>query len=238
SLETLFNRWYSEDWGTKLTVCGAIIGWTRGTGLMSGNNIIAEGIEKVGVRTFSQKEMAFNILGLLTPAIVNLCQEEPVMADLNGGLQFIENLKEFTTKLRTDLIENSDIRRAVSIESSIEQKVVNGEGVDANYTKATVQPRANMTFAFPGMKSYEEIKSVSPDLEGMLDLSSVIVVTGFAEVGPWGNARTRWEMEATGEFSLEGCIEMAWIMGLIKYFNGKIKGKTYVGWVDAKTQQP
>ena len=238
SLETLFNRWYSEDWGTKLTVCGAIIGWTRGTGLMSGNNIIAEGIEKVGVRTFSQKEMAFNILGLLTPAIVNLCQEEPVMADLNGGLQFIENLKEFTTKLRTDLIENSDIRRAVSIESSIEQKVVNGEGVDANYTKATVQPRANMTFAFPGMKSYEEIKLVSPDLEGMLDLSSVIVVTGFAEVGPWGNARTRWEMEATGEFSLEGCIEMAWIMGLIKYFNGKIKGKTYVGWVDAKTQQP
>ncbi|GEQ68095.1 hypothetical protein JCM33374_g1762, partial [Metschnikowia sp. JCM 33374] len=238
SLETLFNRWYSEDWGTKLTVCGAIIGWTRGTGLMSGNNIIAEGIEKVGVRTFSQKEMAFNILGLLTPAIVNLCQEEPVMADLNGGLQFIDNLKEFTSKLRTDLVENSDIRRAVSIESSIEQKVVNGEGVDANYTQATVQPRANMTFAFPGMKSYEEVKQVSPDLEGMLDLSSVIVVTGFAEVGPWGNARTRWEMEASGEFSLEGCIEMAWIMGLIKYFNGKIKGKTYVGWVDAKTQQP
>lgn len=238
SLETLFNRWYSEDWGTKLTVCGAIIGWTRGTGLMSANNIIAEGIEKVGVRTFSQKEMAFNILGLLTPAVVNLCQEQPVMADLNGGLQFIENLKEFTTKLRTDLIDNADVRRAVSIESAIEHKVVNGENADANYQAVTVKPRANMTFAFPEMRPYEEIKLVAPELEGMLDLESVIVVTGFSEVGPWGNSRTRWEMEAFGEFSLEGCIEMAWIMGLIKYHNGNLKGKPYTGWVDAKSQAP
>ncbi|EAZ62811.2 Fatty acid synthase subunit alpha Includes: Acyl carrier 3-oxoacyl-[acyl-carrier-protein] reductase (Beta-ketoacyl reductase) 3-oxoacyl-[acyl-carrier-protein] synthase (Beta-ketoacyl synthase) [Scheffersomyces stipitis CBS 6054] len=238
SLETLFNRWYSEDWGTKLTICGAIIGWTRGTGLMGGNNIIAEGIEKLGVRTFSQKEMAFNILGLMTPAIVQLCQEEPVMADLNGGLQFIENLKEFTSKLRADLTETAEVRRAVSIETSIEQKVVNGDNVDANYSKVTVQPRANMKFDFPTLKPYEEIKKISPDLEGMLDLSSVIVVTGFSEVGPWGNARTRWEMESKGEFSLEGAIEMAWIMGLIKYHNGNLKGKPYSGWVDAKTQVP
>ncbi|KAG7192262.1 3-oxoacyl-[acyl-carrier-protein] synthase [Scheffersomyces spartinae] len=238
SLETLFNRWYSEDWGTKLTVCGAIIGWTRGTGLMSANNIIAEGIEKLGVRTFSQKEMAFNILGLLTPEVVQLCQEEPVMADLNGGLQFIENLKEFTSKLRVDLLDTADVRRAVSIESSIEQKVVNGHNVDANYSKVTVQPRANMKFEFPNLKSYDEIKKLAPDLEGLLDLESTIVVTGFSEVGPWGNARTRWEMEANGEFSMEGTIEMAWIMGLIKYHNGNLKGKPYTGWIDAKTQQP
>jgi fatty acid synthase subunit alpha len=238
SLETLFNRWYSEDWGSKLTVCGAVIGWTRGTGLMSANNIIAEGIEKIGVRTFSQKEMAFNILGLLTPQIVKLCQEEPVMADLNGGLQFIENLKDFTSKLRSDLMESAEVRRAVSIESAIEQKVVNGDNVDANYTKVTVQPRANMKFDFPTLKSYDDIKKVAPELEGMLDLESVVVVTGFAEVGPWGNARTRWEMESKGEFSLEGAIEMAWIMGFIKYHNGNLKGKPYSGWVDAKTQTP
>ena len=238
SLETLFNRWYSEDWGSKLTVCGAVIGWTRGTGLMSANNIIAEGIEKLGVRTFSQKEMAFNILGLLTPEIVQLCQEEPVMADLNGGLQFIDNLKDFTSKLRTDLLETADIRRAVSIESAIEQKVVNGDNVDANYSKVMVEPRANMKFDFPTLKSYDEIKQIAPELEGMLDLENVVVVTGFAEVGPWGNSRTRWEMEAYGEFSLEGAIEMAWIMGFIKYHNGNLKGKPYSGWVDTKTQTP
>ena len=238
ALETLFNRWYSENWGSKLTICGTIIGWTRGTGLMSANNIIAEGIEKAGVRTFSQKEMAFNILGLLTPELVKTCQEEPILADLNGGLQYLENLKDFTNKLRTDLMNTSDVKRAVSIESSIEQKVINGDDVDSNYNKVQVQPRSNMKFDFPGMKSYKEIKNIAPDLEGLLDLESIVVITGFAEVGPWGNARTRWEMEAFGEFSLEGSIEMAWIMGLIKYHNGKLKGKSYSGWVDAKTETP
>ena len=127
SLETLFNRWHSESWANQLTVCGAIIGWTRGTGLMSANNIIAEGIEKMGVRTFSQKEMAFNLLGLLTPEVVELCQKSPVMADLNGGLQFVPELKEFTAKLRKELVETSEVRKAVSIETALEHKVVNGK---------------------------------------------------------------------------------------------------------------
>jgi len=238
ALETLFNRWYSESWSSFLTICGAVIGWTRGTGLMSGNNMIAEGIEKLGVRTFSQKEMAFNILGLMTPEVVRMCEDGPVMADLNGGLQFIENLREFTNDLRTDINNTSDIRRAVSIETAIEHKVVNGEQADSPFNKASVKPKANMTFDFPEMSPYDAVKSKAPELEGMLDLDRVIVVTGFSEVGPWGNSRTRWEMESKGEFSLEGCIEMAWIMGFIKYFNGSIKGKQYAGWVDAKTNQP
>ena len=76
-------------------------------------------------------------------------------------------------------------------------------------------------------------------LRGMLDLEKVIVVTGFAEVGPWGSSRTRWEMEARGEFTIEGCIEMAWMMGYIKHFDGRLKdGSLYVGWVDAKSGEP
>ncbi|KAG7914259.1 hypothetical protein KL905_005406 [Ogataea polymorpha] len=237
-LETLFNRWHSESWSSYLTICGTVIGWTRGTGLMSGNNIIAEGIEKLGVRTFSQKEMAFNILGLMTPEVVKLCEEAPIMADLNGGLQFVENLREYTNKLRSDINRTSDVRRAVSVETAIEHKIVNGSGADDPFNKAEIKPRANMKFEFPNLKSYKELKAMAPDLEGMLDLERVIVITGFAEVGPWGSSRTRWEMEACGEFSLEGCIEMAWIMGYIKYFNGSIKGKQYTGWVDAKTNEP
>ena len=240
SLETLFNRWYSENWANQLTVCGAVIGWTRGTGLMSANNIIAEGIEKMGVRTFSQKEMAFNLLGLMTPEVVELCQKMPVMADLNGGLQFLNDLKVFTNKLRSELYETSDIRKAVSLESSMEYKVVAGEKMaDVGYSKVEVNPRANIDLQFPVFeKSHEEIKALAPDLEGMLDLDNVIVVTGFSEVSPWGSSRTRWEMEAFGEFSLEGCVEMAWMMGLIKYHSGPLKGKPYNGWVDAKTNVP
>ncbi|KAK7422247.1 beta subunit of fatty acid synthetase [Neonectria punicea] len=238
-LETLFNRWHSESWANYLTICGAVIGWTRGTGLMSGNNIVAEGVEAFGVRTFSQQEMAFNLLGLMSPTLVDLCQSEPVFADLNGGLQFIPNLNETMTKLRKDIMETSEIRRAVSKESAIENTIVNGAASEVLYKKKTIDPRANIKFDFPNRPDWKtEIAPHHETLKGMVDLEKVVVVAGFAEVGPWGNSRTRWEMESQGEFSLEGCVEMAWIMGLIKNHNGPIKGKPYAGWVDAKTGDP
>ncbi|KAL3420132.1 Fatty acid synthase subunit alpha 7 [Phlyctema vagabunda] len=238
-LETLFNRWHSESWGNFLTICGAVIGWTRGTGLMGGNNIVAEGVEAYGVRTFSQQEMAFNLLGLMSPSIVDLCQVEPVFADLNGGLQFIPNLNALMQKLRKDIMETSEVRQAVTKETAIENKIVNGEDSEALYKKVTIEPRANIKFDFPNLPDWKtEVEPLNENLKGMVDLEKVVVVTGFAEVGPWGNSRTRWEMEAYGQFSLEGCVEMAWIMGLIKNHNGPIKGKHYAGWVDSKTGEP
>jgi len=238
-LETLFNRWHSEDWADYLTICGAVIGWTRGTGLMSGNNIVAEGVERYGVRTFSQQEMAFNLLGLMSADIVDICQHEPVMADLNGGLQFIEDLNAMMRKLRKEIMDTSEVRQAVTKENAIENKIVNGEASETLYKKKVIEPRANIKFDFPNLPDWKnDIAPLNDQLKGMVDLEKVVVVTGFAEVGPWGNSRTRWEMEAYGEFSLEGCVEMAWIMGLIKNHKGPIKGQPYSGWVDAKTGDP
>ncbi|KAL9619278.1 MAG: hypothetical protein Q9160_006130 [Pyrenula sp. 1 TL-2023] len=239
ALETLFNRWHSETWGDYLTICGAVIGWTRGTGLMSGNNVVAEGVEKLGVRTFSQQEMAFNILGLMAPAIVDLCQMEPVFADLNGGLQFLPDLKDLMTKLRSEIMETSAVRQAVTKETALENKIVNGEDSEALYKRVTVEPRANIKFDFPELPDWDkDIEPLNQNLKGMVNLEKVVVVTGFSEVGPWGNSRTRWEMEAYGKFSLEGCVEMAWIMGFIKNHNGPLKGKSYSGWIDAKSGEP
>jgi fatty acid synthase subunit alpha, fungi type len=239
ALETLFNRWHSENWGHFLTICGAVIGWTRGTGLMSGNNIVAEGVERYGVRTFSQQEMAFNLLGLMAPNIVNLCQVEPVFADLNGGLQFIPDLKDLMTNLRKEIMETSEVRKAVTKETAIENKIVNGENSESLYKKVTVEPRANIKFQFPDLPDWkDDLAPLNANLKGMVDLDKVVVVTGFSEVGPWGNSRTRWEMEAYGQFSLEGCVEMAWIMGLVRNHNGPLKGKAYSGWVDSKTGEP
>jgi fatty acid synthase subunit alpha len=46
-------------------------------------------------------------------------------------------------------------------------------------------------------------------------------------------------MKARWEFRSEGCIEMAWIMGFIKHFDGRLKdGFLYVGWVESKTKEP
>ncbi|KAI9021639.1 fatty acid synthase [Phycomyces nitens] len=237
-LETLFNRWYSESWSSYLLIVGAVIGWTRGTGLMAGNNMVAEGVEKYGVRTFSTVEMSFNILGLLHPSIVELAQNEPIWADLNGGLQFLPNLNELNTRQRKEIRETAEIRKSVALESALDFKIVHGAEADRTYTPYTITPRANMKFDFPKLKAYENLKHLNY-LKDMLDLDKVVVATGFGEVSPWGNSRTRWEMESKGEFSLEGCIEMAWIMGYIKHHHGNLKnGQSYSGWVDAKTNEP
>ena len=51
-LECLLNKWSSEGWQDYLALAGCVIGWTRGTGLMNANNIVAPGVENVGIRTF------------------------------------------------------------------------------------------------------------------------------------------------------------------------------------------
>ncbi|KAL6717768.1 beta subunit of fatty acid synthetase [Lecanora helva] len=235
-LETVFNRWSSESWGGYLTVCGAVIGWTRGTGLMSANNIVAEAVESHNVMTFSTKEMAFNILGLMTPAVNLMCQDDPVYADLSGGLQSVADLKRIVSEARSSITETSEIRKALLKENQLYKKVT-FQGRNQEARSSNFRPRANMRFDFPGLPDYESNSDLISDLKGMVDLSRVVVVVGYSELGPWGNARTRWEMEAFGEFSREGYVEMAWIMGLIKHFTGRLPGTNtqYAGWVDAKT---
>lgn len=233
-LETLLNRWHSENWKDYLTVTGAVIGWTRGTGLMNGNNLIAELMEREGLRTFSPNEMAFNILGLMHPRMVRVSEAGPVYGDLNGGLDLIPNLSEFTREMRSSITNRAQIKRALAQERAIESSL------DVHQVEKTsiVKPRANSTFAYPKLQDFEHLPG-NGMLKDLLDLSRVVVVTGFGEVGPWGNSRTRWEMEADGKFSLEGCIEMAWMMGMIKYeTRADAKGKFYTGWVDAKSKEP
>ncbi|KAF8206176.1 fatty acid synthase [Mycena galopus ATCC 62051] len=231
SLETLFQRWSSESWGEYLCLAGAVIGWTRGTGLMGPTNIVAHELESYGVRTFSAKEMAFNILGLMHPLLFSITQVEPIWADLNGGMDKLPDLADITTRIRSDLMKKSELRRAIALDNSADFKIRLLQTVN-------VTPRANFRFDFPTLEPYESLSDLS-SLQGMVDLEKVMVITGFGEVGPWGSSRTRWEMEARGEFTIEGCIEMAWIMGYIKHFDGRLKdGSLYVGWVDSKTGEP
>ncbi|KAJ7158521.1 fatty acid synthase [Mycena filopes] len=238
SLETLFQRWSSESWGEYLCLAGAVIGWTRGTGLMGPTNIVAHELESYGVRTFSSKEMAFNILGLMHPLLFSITQVEPIWADLNGGMDKLPDLADITGRIRSDLMKKSELRRAIALDNSADFKIINGVEAERLLQTVNVTPRANFRFDFPTLEPYENLSELS-SLRGMVDLDRVMVITGFGEVGPWGSSRTRWEMEARGEFTIEGCIEMAWIMGYIKHFDGRLKdGSLYVGWVDGKTADP
>ncbi|RFU28633.1 hypothetical protein B7463_g7708, partial [Scytalidium lignicola] len=237
-LEALFNKWYSESWGEYLSICGVTIGWTRGTGLMSDNDIVCEGIEKLGVRTFSQSNMAFNILGLMTSSLLCACQLEPLFADLSGGMETIPNLKEVTSRLRKEIVETSRTQKAVLEETLIDSQVEGKNVHEAVPKPPIITRRANIKLDFPQLPDHEEIERLKKDLLGMVDLESVVVIAGFSEIGPYGNSRTRWEMEAFGKFSLEGCIQLAWMMGLIKHNNAKFNGKEYPGWIDVESGNP
>lgn len=238
-LESLFNRFRSENWSAYLTICGVVIGWTRGTGLMSGNNIIAEAIESLGAMTFSQSEMAFNILALMTPAFVSMCEDEPVYADLSGQLQSIPDLKEKMSAARQEILDTSMTRKALLAERIHQQSVLNGPTteVGSHNFKTPTRHRSSLEVGFPKLSEHKALISEASDLQGMVDLRRTVVVVGFSELGPWGSSRTRWEMEHMAEFTQEGYIEMAWIMGLVKHFDGELNGSHYAGWVDSKTKE-
>jgi fatty acid synthase subunit alpha len=205
---------------------------------MDASNVVAHELESYGVRTFSAKEMAFNILGLMHPLLFSITQVEPIWADLNGGMDRLPDLADITTRIRLNLNKKSDLRRAIAKDNAADFKITNGLEAERVLQVVNVTPRANFRFDFPALEAYESLTDVTK-LQSMVDLDKVIVITGFAEVGPWGSSRTRWEMEARGHFTIEGCIEMAWMMGCIKHFDGRLKdGSLYVGWVDSKTSEP
>lgn len=237
ALEALLDKWGSEGWAGCLSICGAAIGWTRGTGLMRDNDLVAAGIERAGVRTFSRQEMALSVLGLLAPAVRDACQEGPLRANLDGGLGGVRDLKALIDRVRSDLNGTCEERRAV-FEDAARDDAVAGRVAPAAGV-GVVEPRGDLCFRGPTLPDYErEIRPLSRGLKGMVDLDKVVVVAGYSELGPLGNARTRWEMEAEGAFSVQGCVEMAWIMGLIRHHNGPLQGTQYCGWVDVATNAP
>ncbi|KAJ2872376.1 fatty acid synthase alpha subunit Lsd1 [Coemansia aciculifera] len=238
-LESTSNRWESESWQDYLSIAGAIIGWTRGTSLMAANDWCAKEFETRGVRTFTASEMSFMILGLLRQPVRRLAQREPIWADLSSGMTRFKHMSTVNSNARQAILQKSSAMQHVAREAARDYAAMILRSHSKPDTTVDEGPLAKHKHHFPAPCQYEQLEHLR-HLQGMMNLDKVIVITGYGEVGPHGNAETRWEMEAYGEFSLEGCIELAWIMGLIKHFNGTLKatGATYVGWVDAKTEEP
>jgi 3-oxoacyl-ACP reductase-like protein len=159
--------------------------------------------------------MAFNILGLMHPLLFDVAQVEPVWADLNGGMDKLTDLAQITSNIRTQLNMTASIRKAIALDNSADYKAINGVEAEAIHHDVKVLPRANFKLPFPDLKPIDP-KSQFAKLGGLLDLEKVIVVTGYAEVGPWGSSRTRWDMEKDGKLSIEGTLELAYTMGMIK----------------------
>ncbi|KAI2783632.1 putative 3-oxoacyl-synthase [Daldinia loculata] len=242
-LMTLLNKWSSESWSDYLCLCGVIIGWTRGTGLMAANDAIAEEIAKRGVTTFSTEEMGKLIIGLMSDPVVSICQTECLLADLSGGMGSDPELAAFIAGIRNSMRQNEEIKRALAEEEALDEIATRGKPTATSQSNPTLPkpPLVDLDLGFPTLPDYTtKLKPLNSKLDNMVDLESVVVVVGFAEIGPWGNSRTRWEMELKGELSIQGCIELAWMTGLIKH-NPKPAPPTdgaAPAWLDVATGTP
>ena len=177
-LEALLNKWWSEDWQEYLTLCGSVIGWTRGTGLMNSNDVLATGLEKdVGIRTFSSTEMAWHLVGLMDARLVSFCDTEPIKADLSGGLTASMNLKSVLKQIQHEINSRTDIQRALYRE---QQEMEHERAVTV---PIMVSKKARIRVESMNLPEWEEIQLLSRELEGMVDLNRVVVVVGFGEAG-------------------------------------------------------
>ncbi|KAI0009466.1 putative 3-oxoacyl-synthase [Xylariaceae sp. FL0662B] len=242
-LMALLNKWSSESWSDYLCLCGVIIGWTRGTGLMAANDAIAEEITRRGVTTFSTEEMGRYIMALMSNPVVSVCQTECLMADLSGGMSDDPGLAAFLADIRQSMRQEEEIKKALIDEELLDKQACWGNSSQTSQPNSMLAgpPIVDLELSFPPLPEYTtKILPLNAQLDGMVDLESVVVAVGFAEIGPWGNSRTRWEMELNGELSVQGCIELAWMTGLIKY-NPAPKSPhdgPAPGWIDASTGTP
>ncbi|KAL2061143.1 hypothetical protein VTL71DRAFT_7416 [Oculimacula yallundae] len=233
-LEGLLNRFHSESWSEDMTILGAIIGWTRGTGLMQQNDIVAQAVEEAGVLTFSQNEMALNILTLLSPAIAETCDDSSIIADFSGGLGRLEKCNQVLSSAREKIRLDSQISKAVQEEDRLETQCFTNTPF-IHDPQPPMLPRTTLQLPFPSLPVFARDLAPLHHLQGMADLSGTVVIVGYSELGPWGNARTRWEKESRNVLSQSAYIELSWMMNLIKHFDGDTPDGYFVGWVDTKT---
>ncbi|KAI6350641.1 hypothetical protein MCOR25_010512 [Pyricularia grisea] len=211
---------------------------------MRDKDVVAEAVEAMGARTFGADEIAVHIVAAMGGSSNASCQLCPLVIDLSGGLGQVKGLPQRLAAAKKAVLLRSAVSRAVK-EDGVRDAVVSGPGVVADGRRDAeplrlLRPRANLRLQLPELPDYDrDVQPLAAALEGKVDLSRVVVVTGFAELGPHGSSRTRWEREMGQALSLEGSVELAWMMGLIRHKerDENHSDRNSGGWVDAETQQ-
>ncbi|KAH6996912.1 hypothetical protein EDB80DRAFT_651672 [Ilyonectria destructans] len=244
-LEALLAKWSRESWAEFVSLCAVRIGWTRGTGLMGLNDAIAAEAEtKLGFRTFSANEMAQLLSSVMSPELLEACSLQPLLCDFGGGMQEVQDLSNHMDKIRSSLQTTAEVEKRTKQEAEDDKAAseANASVGKPDKPDAADEPRAKIRSQSPILpERYEDqVPAGTANLRGIIDLDSTVVITGFAEIGSAGSSRTRWELEAHGEFSLEGCVELAWMTGLIKYERQCIHNGVNIGpgWVECESGEP
>ena len=206
ALDALVSRWSAESsWAARVSLAHALIGWTRGTGLMGHNDAIVSAVEEAGVTTYSTDEMAALLLSLCDVESKVAAASRPIKADFTGGLADADlDMAELAAKAREEMSSSGDDAEAAEAEGTI---------------AALPSPPRGYHPAPPPEWA---------DLD--LDPADLVVIVGGAEIGPYGSSRTRFEIEVDNELSAAGVLELAWTTGLIRW-----EDDPQPGWYDTES---
>ncbi|WP_039796488.1 type I polyketide synthase [Nocardia araoensis] len=200
ALDAVVAKWRAEkSWSSRVTLVHALIGWVRGTGLMGHNDPMVEAVEKAGVQTWSTAEMADELLKWCTSRARQVTATGPQQIDLTGGL----------ARAKLDL---------PALAKQAAEQAEGETGADAGRTIAALPAPPTVTSALP-VPEWGEVTA---------DPADMVVIVGAGELGPYGSARTRFEMEVSDELSAAGVLELAWTTGMVTWENDPKPG-----WYDA-----
>ena len=206
ALDAVVNRWSAEtSWAQRVSFAHALIGWTKGTGLMGHNDAIVGAVEEAGVTTYSTEEMASMLLDLCTVEAKVASAHTPLKVDLTGGLGDVQlDMAELAAKAREEMTSEA----AGSDDEPAAGTIAALPSPPRGYTASTPPAWADLD----------------------VDPADLVVIVGGAELGPYGSSRTRFEMEVDNELSAAGVLELAWTTGLIKW-----EDDPKPGWYDTAT---
>ena len=192
-LEVLVARSRSERarWGAHCRIVAAEIGWVRSTGLMSANDELVGVVEqRLGIRTWSAEEMGAAIAELCVESEDHGSGSELRRVDLTGGLASLEDPSALADLLR----------------QGVRARPSRDDGEEAPVLDALPTPRRPPELSAPAWPSTPELAA-----------ADMIVICGVAEIGPFGTAATRAEVEFDGDLSAQGVLELALRCGLLEW---------------------
>ncbi|MBU3749191.1 MAG: 3-oxoacyl-ACP synthase, partial [Mycobacterium sp.] len=209
ALDAVVARWAAESsWAQRVTIAHALIGWTKGTGLMGHNDAVVDAVEDAGVTTYTTDEMAAMLLDLCTAEARVDAAVAPLKVDLTGGLGDVK-------------LDMADLAARARAEMTAAATQDRPDPADNTIAALPSPPRGHHGAPPPAW----------PDLD--VDPADLVVIVGGAELGPYGSSRTRFEMEVSGELSAAGVLELAWTTGMVTWENDPKPG-----WYDTTTGDP
>ena len=112
ALDAVVTRWKAEtSWAQRVSLAHALIGWTKGTGLMGHNDAIVGAVEEAGVTTYTTDEMARMLLDLCDIESKVAAAREPLQADLTGALADADlDMAELAAKAREEMLARPERR--------------------------------------------------------------------------------------------------------------------------------